>query len=242
MSGSWPSPSRRSAALAGVLPELGGACAPAPLAADDRSSRLDSYVAARLQEPPDPARLERLEELAAHVAGAEPPRLVFLCTHNSRRSHLAQVWAGTGAARFGLDDVETFSGGTEATAFDPRAVAALGRAGFDVERGEPVGFAVGTPNPRYTLRAGDGPVFECFSKVHDDPANPARGFAAVLVCSDADRACPDVPGADARIALPYVDPKVSDGTPEEAATYDERCAEIAREMLWVMRRAAERRG
>jgi hypothetical protein len=43
-----------------------------------------------------------------------------------------------------------------------------------------------------------------------------------------------VKGANFRVAIPYVDPKVSDGKPEEAATYDERCLQIATEMLWVM--------
>jgi len=37
----------------------------------------------------------------------------------------------------------------------------------------------------------------------------------------------------ARFALPYDDPKQSDGTPTEVKTYDERCRQIAREMLYM---------
>ena len=48
-----------------------------------------------------------------------------------------------------------------------------------------------------------------------------------MVCNDADQKCPTVPGATDRFAIPFVDPKVSDGTEAEAATYDERCAQIA---------------
>src|SRR5688572_3267176 len=58
--------------------------------------------------------------------------LNFVCTHNSRRSHISQIWAQTAAHYYGIGNVETFSGGTEATAFNPRAVEAMKRAGFDV--------------------------------------------------------------------------------------------------------------
>ena len=43
-------------------------------------------------------------------------RLNFICTHNSRRSHLSQVWAQTAAAHFNVKNVFCYSGGTEATA------------------------------------------------------------------------------------------------------------------------------
>jgi len=76
----------------------------------------------------------------------------------------------------------------------------------------------------------------CFSKVYDEAPNPASEFVAVMVCTEADGACPDVAGATGRFALPYVDPKASDGTGLESATYDDRCAQIAREMLYMMSR------
>ena len=120
--------------------------------------------------------LERLARFVRERLGAgEIARLVFICTHNSRRSHLAQVWAQTAAHVHGVRRVETFSGGTEATAFDRRAVAALERAGFRVDargRGD---------NPRYVVRFSDqAEPMECFSKVHDQPPNPTRDFCAVM--------------------------------------------------------------
>jgi len=48
--------------------------------------------------------------------------LNFICTHNSRRSHIAQLWVQTAAHYFGIRGVETYSGGTEATEFNSRAV------------------------------------------------------------------------------------------------------------------------
>lgn len=198
------------------------------------TTTLTDYIEARLAETPTGDRIELLRPLAEAVAKAGSIDIVFICTHNSRRSHMSQVWAQTGARYFGLEGVRTYSGGTEATAFNPRAVAALERAGFEIERG------YGVDNPVYTVRGGDL-AMECFSKRFGDRPNPQQEFAAVMTCSDADQACPFVPGASMRFAIAYVDPKVADGTPEEAATYDERCAQIAAEMLWTMKAASQMR-
>ena len=163
--------------------------------------------------------------------------MIFICTHNSRRSHLAQVWAQVAADIAGLEGVRTYSGGTEATACNPRTVAAMRRAGFDVAEWD---TTHGSSNPTYEVRPG--PQFQgmsCFSKVYGHDINPASGFAAVMTCSSADRGCPIVYGSDARFAIPYVDPKGSDGTPAEDATYDERLRQIGREMLFVMGKASE---
>lgn len=170
-------------------------------------------------------RQELLLRLAEQVQpGAS---LTFICTHNSRRSHFGQIWAAVAAAWYGVEGVKTYSGGTEATAFNPRAVAALERAGFRVEN-------PGGANPVYQVFFSETrPPLECFSKTFDDPVNPASGFAAVMTCSDADENCPFIPGAAVRIPLTYEDPKEADGTPEETARYDERCRQIAVEMFYA---------
>ena len=170
--------------------------------------------------------------VTAQLAQSDSADLVFICTHNSRRSHLAQVWAQVGADLRGLDGVRTFSGGTESTACNPRTVAAMQRAGFEVSVHDQ---DHGEENPTYAVLPGPSSTPQlCFSKTYGDDANPAEGFAAVMTCSDADKGCPIVYGAAARFATPYVDPKVSDGTGQEAATYDARCAQIGGEMLWMM--------
>lgn len=203
----------------------------AALGAENRT--LDQYVAARIGEFDQiPAeRQKALAKLTAYlqrqVDGEKPARVIFICTHNSRRSQMAQVWAAVAAARYGARNVETFSGGTEATAFNPRAIAALERAGIAFRK---IGD---TPqNPRYEFQLGTTPLV-CFSKVYNEAPNPKAEFAAVMTCSDADKKCPSVVGAQERIALPYNDPKQSDGSSQESSVYDERCAEIAREMLFV---------
>jgi len=168
--------------------------------------------------------------------GQRPAPLVFICTHNSRRSQMAQLWALVAARHFSVSGVEAFSGGTEAMAFNPRAVAALRRAGFAIE------FFSDGKNPVYEVwYEPEMEPIQAFSKIYDEPPNPTAGFAAVMTCSSADAACPVVPGADARIAIPYNDPKAFDGTEREAEAYDERCAQIAREMLYVFSKIARRK-
>jgi hypothetical protein len=183
-------------------------------------------------------RRAALEVLAAFIdrklSAGRPARLTFICTHNSRRSHMAQIWAQTATHYFGVSGVETFSGGSEATAFNPRAVAALKRAGFRIEAGS------GQANPVYGVRLdADGRSMSAFSKVYDQPPNPTGGFCAVMTCAQADAACPVVLGAEERIAIPYEDPEASDGTDRETAAYDERCHQIAREMLYLFSRVGD---
>ncbi|MYA78075.1 MAG: protein-tyrosine-phosphatase [Gemmatimonadetes bacterium] len=170
--------------------------------------------------------------VTARVGSGEPARLTFICTHNSRRSQMAQIWAYTAARFFGIQGVATYSGGTEATAFDPRAVSAMVRAGFRVERQSK------EANPILLVHAGNEiPPVRAFSKAYHDPSNPQHGFCAVVTWSSADRECPVIPSADRRVFVPYEDPKTADGTDREAEVYDERCREICREMVWLFARA-----
>lgn len=166
-----------------------------------------------------------------NIQNDEISRLTFICTHNSRRSTMGQIWAAVMAHFYNVDNLKAFSGGTETTAFNHRAVAAVKRAGFTVRQNKE------GENPRYdVLFANDVAPLKCFSKTYDDPFNPHRDFAAVMTCSDADQNCPFIPGAEKRISLPYKDPKESDGTEQEKNIYDERCRQIAREMAYVMKR------
>lgn len=164
------------------------------------------------------------ERVSTHT----PVYLNFICTHNSRRSHLSQLWAQTAAYYYGVSNVRCYSGGTEATAFNPRAVKAMQDAGFKIvmqKDGE---------NPIYEVKfADDAPAIVSFSKTYDDPFNHNQDFAAVMTCSHADENCPVVLGSSARIALRYDDPKAFDGTALEAAKYAERVQEIGREILFA---------
>ncbi len=177
-------------------------------------------------------RKEQLHALAGYIekkikSGSEI-NLNFICTHNSRRSHLSQLWAQAASYFYGIPKVHCYSGGTEATAFNPRAVKAMKKAGFAISAKDD------TSNPVYSvLISKDKAPVEAFSKKFSDEFNPQENFAAIMTCSHADEACPFVPGADGRFAIPYEDPKVADNTPEEEAKYDERCRQISVEMLYL---------
>ncbi len=178
-------------------------------------------------------RKVQLETLSAYVEqkykAQKTPKLIVICTHNSRRSHLGQLWLAAAADYYQLPTLESFSGGTEATAFNPNAVAAVKRIGFDIST------LVAAENPIYKiLWKEEQEPYHAFSKRFEEPPNPTQEFAAIMVCTEADEGCPFVPGTDFRIPLPFEDPKAFDGTPQEAAKYDERCEQIGTEMLYVM--------
>ena len=177
---------------------------------------------------------ETADFIIGRVKDGKEANLSFICTHNSRRSHMSQVWAETAASYYGIPDVHTFSGGIEVNACNIRAVRAMRRAGLSVAA------STGGTNPVYLVQFADGvaPV-RAWSKAYNAKENPRKDFAALMCCSDADKRCPVVTGAIARIAIHYDDPKTTDGTDAETATYDERCKQIATEMFYIMSLVAE---
>ncbi|MGL4461319.1 MAG: hypothetical protein ACRC1K_04135, partial [Planctomycetia bacterium] len=175
-----------------------------------------------------------------------------VCTGNSRRSMLGATMGNAAAAYHGLPGVRFHSGGTDPSAFNPRTIRALREIGVEIEstgeEAEP--GSAGAPNPKYNVAwgkkntgfsewAGTPETVE-FSKHYSDPANPAKEFAAVLVCTQADAGCPTVKGATVRIPMPFNDPKEFDGKPEEAAKYAERRDDVGRIMMHILADARRR--
>ena len=158
--------------------------------------------------------------------------LNFICTHNSRRSQLAQIWAQTAAYHYNVA-ANCYSGGVEVTAFNERAVASIKRSGFQVESGT-------GDNPLYKVHFSKvAQPISAFSKVFDDPENDAEQFAAIMTCDHADENCPFIPGTEQRIPVRYEDPKAFDDTPLEAEKYDERSLQIATEMFYVFSKISD---
>lgn len=153
--------------------------------------------------------------------------LVYICTHNSRRSHFGQIWAAIAAEFVGLESIKSYSGGTEATAFHPNAIHALQQQGCVIEQLDK------TNNPSYKVSIGPDKFEVCFSKQFDQDGNPTTNFGAVMTCSDAEENCPLVTGAVFRVACTYDDPKISDDTPNEHEHYLERADQIALESLFL---------
>jgi len=197
-------------------------------------SKLESYVNKRkgsLDQVPED-RKARLDKLAASIRDGldrdGKVSLLFICTHNSRRSHMGHLWAQLAAWYHGVEQVTCYSGGTEATSFNRQAIRALKEAGFSIDRKHP------GANPMYLVRfPGVKNEIRVFSKKYTDPPNPTRDFIAVMTCDEANEACPLVIGASQRHALTYIDPKAYDGKEGEREAYAERCSQIATEMLYL---------
>ena len=157
-----------------------------------------------------------------------PININFICTHNSRRSHLAQVWAQVAAAHFQIPNVVCYSGGTEETALFPKVAKTLKDQGFEIHK------ISSEPNPVYAIKFDENasPIIG-FSKKYDHPFNPSSGFAAIMTCSQADGGCPFIAGAEKRIPITFEDPKISDNTAEQVQVYAERSLQIASEMFFI---------
>jgi len=161
------------------------------------------------------------------VAKGEEIKLMYVCTHNARRSHFGQIWSAVAAAYYEIPNVTTFSGGVEVTAFHPGAIRALKSIGFEINNisdGE---------NPRYEVYFNNSAPILCFSKEVSHELNPQDEFIAVMVCGEAEQNCPFIPTASLRISTTYEDPKRYDDTPEELSEYVKTSLLICQECLYL---------
>ena len=194
--------------------------------------QIENPIASINTEAVSEERKQTLQPLIAYIQSKvsenNNANLNFICTHNSRRSHLSQIWAQAAAHFYHIKNVYCYSGGTEATALFPMAAKTLVNAGFEIE------VLSEGKNPVYAIKYAENehPVIG-FSKTFDDAFNPKSAFAAIMTCSHADANCPFIPGAEKRIPVKYDDPKAFDNTPQQAEKYEERSNQIAAEMFFV---------
>ena len=145
------------------------------------------------------------EAIAAALAKG-PIQLLFVCTHNSRRSQLSEALA---AHRWQGDPrITVRSCGTEQTACHPSTSHALKDLGWDVRD---------LGNGKFQVQR-DLTTRSLWSKTLDEVPRDLP-IVAMMTCAEADEACPAIVGAIARIPWRYPDPKIADGTPESRATY-----------------------
>lgn len=169
-----------------------------------------------------------IDFIQSKISIGQEIRLNFICTHNSRRSHLSQIWAQTLSYYFNVKNISCYSGGTESTALFPMVVETLQKSGFHIK---PIST---NENPVYSIKYSENehPIIG-FSKKTDDDFNPKTKFAAVMTCSQADVGCPFIAGAEKRISITFEDPKVFDNTPQQVEKYNERSLQIATELFFV---------
>jgi arsenate reductase len=178
-------------------------------------------------------RKQELENLAIDIKESivkfGKAEITVICTHNSRRSQLAQLWIKAAAIHYGVNNIYTFSGGTEATSFNYRMVNAIKEYGFRVKQLDE------NENPKYHILLGktDESMDILYSKVYSENYNPQSNYIAIMVCSQADEGCPFVTSAFKKVPLPYLDPKEFDDTEFESTKYTEKIKEIGIEMLFM---------
>lgn len=153
--------------------------------------------------------------------------LNFICTHNSRRSQLAQVWSFFASYYFSLN-IQAFSGGTEVTAFHRNTIKTLQEAGFSFKVED-----FSHQNPKYLISfKGDTKTCLGFSKMFDNPINE-QPFIAITTCNNADSNCPFIPSASFKFHMPFIDPKASDTTNKTKETYLKTNQQIAAEIFYL---------
>jgi arsenate reductase len=195
---------------------------------ENLSKTIESITKIKVSEERKEVLNPLIDYIQNKVNHQEEIRLNFICTHNSRRSHLSQIWAQTMAFHFGIKNVFCYSGGTEATAMFPKVAETLLNQGFQIQK------ISQEQNPVYAVKFDDNehPIVG-FSKTYFDDFNPKSNFAAIMTCTNADEGCPMVFGAEARFSIKYEDPKAFDGTEIMNEKYTERSLQIASEMQYV---------
>lgn len=173
-------------------------------------------------------------EISLAESNGDLVSVVYLCTHNSRRSHFAQVWGHIASIFFQVNNLKTYSGGTVATECHPNTIAALKQIGFDIKCDD---LSVG--NPLYHVYYNEREFIECYSKANTDDSVPQTDFIAVMTCSDSDDNCPLVPGAKKRYSTTYDDPKEFDATDNPVSHYVERSLQIATEILYTFQQLSK---
>jgi len=115
----------------------------------------------------------------------QPIRVLFLCTHNSSRSQMAEgLLQMRGEAAFAV-----FSAGTEPRVVHPLAIKAMQELGIDISGHTAKGIAIFAAQPAMDL--------------------------VITVCDEAQEACPFFPNARKQVHWGFPDPSRVTGREEE---------------------------
>ncbi len=143
-------------------------------------------------------------------------RVLFLCTHNSSRSQMAEgLLRVRGGGRYAV-----YSAGTHPRQVHPLAIAAMRERGIDISAA--AGYRA------KSLREFEGQPFDL----------------VVTVCDDAAEECPFFPGARRQEHWSFPDPSAATGTDEQrlAVFRQVRDAIAARIDAWLAANGVDRKG
>lgn len=169
-----------------------------------------------------PERSKRLDQIAKNIIKNNYPSILFVCTHNSRRSQFAEIWGNTINFIYNKK-IKIISAGTKKKAFNDRAINTIKEIGFDVKK---------IKNKCHIKFSENYKSIVMFSKTINEIDNNTP-LISIMTCSDADKNCPVVPNALNRFLLSYEDPRLSDNSKIEKTKYLEACKTIGTEILYL---------
>jgi ArsR family transcriptional regulator, arsenate/arsenite/antimonite-responsive transcriptional repressor / arsenate reductase (thioredoxin) len=150
------------------------------------------------------------------VTVGPPARVLFLCTHNSARSQMAEALLRHLVLRhLGGDQVEVFSAGTEVTRVHPQALVTLERQGIET------------------------------SGLHSKHLNQLLGQQfdyVITVCDRASESCPIFPGDPERIHWSFPDPSAVTDPAEQQMAFTQVFVGLEKRLKLLLTLIARDRG
>lgn len=154
-------------------------------------------------------------------------KVVFVCTHNSRRSQAAELLLHLISEHF-KRPIITESAGTESTAFHGNMVKAFNSFGVNFLK-----YDLGNPLYIYQEFGQDKYLYSKRLEELD-----YQNSILITVCGDAKDNCPLILDGLAHLHLGYTDPKSFDGSDDELTGYQGKILEIGAELYYLVKRIA----
>ena len=162
------------------------------------------------------------QEIAQRIKESGSANIVYVCTHNSRRSQFAQFWSAYHTDALNLP-ITSYSAGTERTACHSNVLEVLRQEGFSIT----------SEGANHKVILNHKSFVELSSKTLNSVGLPERYFA-IMTCSDADENCPYIPGALDRFRLTFEDPKWSDNSAEAIQVYQDTSKQISTDIKYLL--------
>ncbi len=144
--------------------------------------------------------------------------VVFLCTHNSRRSQYCEIWGNYFSSVY-KKSITFLSAGAVKTKVHKQIYKSLERVGVKVDRNSSINIENITIIP--------------FSKTLSDINK--KQFISIMTCSNYEKTCPFDPRSLINLQLFYKDPKRYDNSNREAEEYDKTSFMIACEINYILK-------
>ena len=176
-------------------------------------SRIDSFN-------PNQKRKKRLDNIASVINENlnKTRSIVFLCTHNSRRSQICEVW-GKVFAEIYRKKININSAGAFKTVVHSQVYESIVKCGLIVNNKKEIFF--------------DKKKFKLNSKTTDSIT--MKNFIAVMTCSDTEKSCPHDSRSVRNIKMFFNDPRIYDETDKMSREYLKTTTYIAEELNYIFK-------